>query len=842
MSLLKSKNFQMKLIAVVIFAAVSLIFCYPSLQGKVLNQYDIKQGRGSTSEIKKYREDHNRQILWTNSAFSGMPATLLSVIYDSELLRHVPRIFKIFPRPANIIFLLMLGFYILLLSLKVDLRKAIEGGIAYGLSSYYLVYLAAGHNTKVHSLAYLPGMLAGLIWLYQHKKLFLGLGMVALFFGLEIQGRHPQMMYYMLFALIIYAVYQLTEYIKRKEFVEFLKITGIAIVGVLIGVASSYSYLKNTNEYGKNSIRGKSELTLNNDDKTETGLDRSYVTTWSYGISESFSLLIPNFKGGETKQIGADNKALDNVPQNFKQLIARQLQYWGDQPSISGPAYAGAFIFFLAFLGIFIVKSKIRYALLIGILFTMALAWGKNFQGLTTFFLDNVPFYSKFRAVSSMMVIPLLLIPTLGILALNRISIVDAWNEKTRLFGKEYENKKIVWSTFGIIAGFCFLGYVAPDMVNSFLSTQEMESLPSQLKAANYTVQQSDLFIENLINARKAIFKADVLRSLGILLGGGLLMWLFAAKRLSQSTFIVLVGVLIFIDLFSAGKRYMNEDSFISKKKIENNYGLQPTIADQQIRQDPDPHYRVLNLTVSPFNDATTSYFHKSIGGYHGAKLKIYQDFIEYCITPDLTKMQQGFSKGGNPSQVFAGTHALNMLNNKYIIVAPNQAVRNPAALGNGWFVNKAQIVPDANAEILETAKINPANKVVIRESFAQEVKSYTFGRDSLASIKLLSYDPEELVYESNNSKDGLAVFSEVYYPKNWKAYIDGQPEKVIRANYALRALKVPAGKHEIIFKYEDETYAAAAPISWTGSILILLGVPILFFLQYKKDREPNAK
>lgn len=836
MSLLKNKEFQLRAIALVIFAVVAILVSFPSTQGKVLDQHDVKQFKGNSTEVVKYREQ-GRQILWTNALFSGMPANLISVVYESELVYHLPKLAKIFPQPINVIFLLMVGFYILLMSLKLDTRIAIIGGLAYGLSSYYLIYLVAGHNTKVHALAYLPGILAGLIWLYRDKKIFLGLGVFALFFSLEIQARHPQMMYYMLFVLAFYFIYQLVEYVKRKEIVDFLKLSLFAAVALSISIASSYSYLSNTMGYGEKSIRGKSELTLNQENRTAAGLDESYITNWSYGISESFSLLIPNYKGGATQLIGNKNKALKDAPGSYRQAIAGQYQYWGDQPSTSGPAYAGAFVFFLAFLGMFLVDNKIKYVFIVGTFFTLALAWGKNFPGMTDWFIHNFPYYSKFRAVSSMMVIPLLLIPALAMLSLNKLATEGIWAGESKLFGKTYANKKIIWGAFIAITGFCFLSYIAPDLFNSFLSTREYSELPKNLKQAGFSVQQSDDFIAAFTDVRKAIFKADVLRSIGFLLVGGVLLWFYSTQKLSQKLFVILVGVLIVLDMFSVDKRYINEDKFVKATKVKNNYGIQTTAADQQILQDPDPHYRVLNLTVSPWNDATTSFLHKSIGGYHGAKMKIYQDFIEYRISPDLGTIQNGFRSGGNPSTVFANTPALNMLNMKYMIASPNQAIRNPNALGNAWFVGKLTLAEDADAEITNLANVNPADEVLVRESNAGSLTGYQFAKDANASIRLTSYDPENMVYESNNSQPGLAVFSEVYYPENWKAYIDDQEVEVIRANYVLRALKVPAGKHEIVFKYVDERFESSAKVSWVGSILIFLGVPLFLFLHFKKER-----
>ncbi len=837
MSLLKNKEFQLKALAIAIFALCSILISYPSVQGKILNQHDIKMSRGNSTEINEYREN-GRQILWTNALFSGMPANLISVKYDSELVKYIPISFMFLPKPINVIFLLMVGFYILLLSLKVKTRIAIIGGLAYGLSSYYLIYLVAGHNTKVHALAYLPGILAGMIWLYRDKKVFLGLGIFTLFFALEIQARHPQMLYYMLFTLAFYFIYQLIEYIRKKEIITFLKLTLFAGIALTVSIASSYAYLSNTMGYGEKSIRGKSELSVGVDNKTESGLDEAYITNWSYGISESMSLLIPNWKGGETKAIGADSKALDEVTdRNFKQSIAGQNQYWGQQPIISGPAYAGAIIFFLAFLGLFFVDRKIKYVLLAGILFSLALAWGKNFPTMTDWFIDNFPYYSKFRAVSSFIVIPLLLIPALAMLSLNKLAMDNIWTGETKLFGKVYPNKKVIWSGFGFVAGFCLLAYVAPGVVNSFLSNNESVTLGENLKNAGLNDQQSNTYILSLENVRKEIFKADVLRTLGFLALAGILLWFYSKGKLSQKVFVTLMGFFIFIDAFTIDRRYMNEDKFINTKSIEKNYGILPTAADRQILQDLDPHYRVLNLTVSPFNDATTSYLHKSIGGYHGAKMKIYQDLIENQISPDLTKIQQGFKAQMSPNQVFASTNALNMLNAKYLIVSANQAIRNPSALGNSWFVNQLKSVATADEEISMIGQIDPANEVLIRDEFAGDLNSYSFGKDSASSVRLTSYDPELLVYESNNSKAGLAVFSEVYYPENWKAYIDNEEQEIIRANYALRALKVPAGKHKIEFKYVDAKYSSSSSISLLGSLLVLIGAPLFLFLSYKKER-----
>lgn len=838
MSLLKNKEFQLKALAIAIFAFCSILISYPSVQGKILNQHDIKMSGGNSSEIKEFREK-GRQILWTNALFSGMPANLISVKYDSELVKYIPIAFMFLPKPINVIFLLMVGFYILLLSLKVKTRIAIIGGLAYGLSSYYLIYLVAGHNTKVHALAYLPGILAGMIWLYRDKKIFLGLGIFTLFFALEIQARHPQMLYYMLFTLAFYFIYQLFEYIRKKEILSFLKLTLFAGIALSVSIASSYAYLSNTMGYGEKSIRGKSEITIGLDNKTESGLDPGYITNWSYGISESMSLLIPNWKGGETKAIGADNKALDAVAdRNFKQSIAGQNQYWGQQPIISGPAYAGAIIFFLAFLGLFFVDKKIKYVLLAGILFSLALAWGKNFPSLTDWFIENFPYYTKFRAVSSFMVIPLLLIPALAMLSLNKLATDNIWIGETKLFGKMYQNKKVIWSGFGLVAGFCLLAYVAPSMVNSFLSNNESETLADNLRNAGLNDQQSNGYILSLENVRIAIFKVDVLRTLGFLALAGILLWFYSKGKLSQKLFVTLMGLSIFIDAFTIDRRYMNEDKYINTKSIEKNYGIVPTAADRQILQDPDPHYRVLNLTVSPFNDATTSYLHKSIGGYHGAKMKIYQDLIENQISPDLSKIQQGFKAQMSPNQVFASTNALNMLNAKYLIVSANQAVPNPAALGNSWFVKELKTVATADEEIQLIGQINPADEVIVREKFAGDLDSYAFGKDSASSIALRSYDPELMVYESNNSRPGLAVFSEIYYEGNWKAYIDNEEQEIIRANYVLRALKVPAGKHKIEFRYEDINYGSSSSISLIGSILVLLGSPLFLFLSYKRERD----
>ena len=834
------KKYSIHLIAIAVFIIISATFNSPVFSGKAIQQNDIKQYRGSAAEVFKYREKEDRQILWTNVMFSGMPTYLISVVYSGELLHYVPKTVNgIFNPAVGYLILLMVGFYLLALALKLDPLIGIVGALGYAFSSYFVIVLEAGHNSKIHAMAYLPGILAGMIWAYRQKKVFTGLAIFTLFTGLELAARHPQMFYYFLFLAIPYGVWELVQAVKAKALPGFAKTTALLIAGALIGVAANLPYLSNTYNYGKKTIRGKSELTTNQEDKTE-GLDRSYVTSWSYGKAESFSLLVPNFKGGPTGRLGENEEALAAVDARFRQSIAQQNSYFGDQPFTSGPVYAGAVICLLAFLALFLRSGSLKYVLVGVGLFTMALAWGNNFEGLTNFFLDNVPFYNKFRAVASMMVIPEIILPLLAILGLATLAKMDGadWQKEAKLLvGPKLSKQNLFYLGAGILVLFLLLNMASPSLFNTFLSSQEAETLPSALADAGFQQAQADIFISNLEEARITIFKADVMRSLIFVLLGAGLIFLYQRNVLKKNMLIISMGLLILLDMFPVNKRYLNEDNFVDAKKLEKNYGILPSAADQQIMAQyaNDPFFRTLNLTVSPFNDASTSFFHYSLGGYHGAKLKIYQEVSETALGAEIEKLTKALNSQAFSPAVFNSTPVLNMLNTRYFILNPqSQPLENPSRLGNAWLVSNIKEVADADAEIAALNNFNSAQTAILRANMAAKVG--TLGANAgQGSIRLQSYDPEKMVYNYKGTGENLALFSDIWYPENWVATIDGEEVEIIRANYILRALKVPAGQHEIIFEYRDSASGTFNTIAWISSLLILLGVPALLFLDYRK-------
>ncbi len=834
------KESRIHLIALAIFFGVTAIFNAPAFSGKVIEQNDIKQYQGSASEVHKYRKEQGRQILWTNVMFAGMPTYVISAVYGGELLKYIPKAFTKTLTPAvGYPLLLMIGFYILALAFKLDPRIAITGSLAYGLSSYFTILLEAGHNSKIHAMAYLPGILAGMVYAYRQRKILSGAAIFALFTGLELTARHPQMFYYFLFLAIPYGIWELVQAQREKQMPSYLKATGLLLVAGLLAVAANLPYLSNTYQYGKHSIRGKSELTNNQQNKTE-GLDRDYVTNWSYGISESFTLVIPNFKGGASGRLGENQKAMDVVDPRLKQAVGSQNTYFGDQPGTSGPVYAGVIVVLLAFLSFFFSKGSLRYLLLGVFMLTMALAWGRNFEGLTNFFLDNVPFYNKFRAVSSFMVIPELILPILAILSLAGISKFQGsdWKSEMKLWiGGTYKRGVVLQAAAGIIALFLLLNLMSPGLFNDFLSTQEATELPNALAEAGFNQNQANDFITALEEARMSIFKADVMRSLLFVLFGGLILFLYQRGLLARNFMVIGLSILIVLDLFSVNKRYLNSDNFIDAKRVEENYGVQPSPADRAIMAQyaKDPYFRTLNLAVNTFNDASTSFFHFSLGGYHGAKMKIYQELVESQMYSDIQRLQSNFSRGVRGPQAFTGLNALNMLNTRFVIASGKNGpipVENPARLGNAWLVNNVQSVATADEELAAVSTFDPSRTAIMRSNYAEQVGDL---KPSNGTISLKSYDPEELVYDYQSDGSSLAVFSEIWYPENWIAEIDGEEVSLLRANYLLRAIKVPAGKHTITMRYVDTASGTANTLALISSLIIIIAVPVLLIRDNKK-------
>ena len=786
----KLKKLSPHLIVLLLFMSISFVYFSPLLEGKMLDMHDIKQWQGMSKEVVDFHEKTGENALWTNSMFSGMPAYQIATWSDANLIQYVVKVITLgMPRPASLLFLYLLGFYILLLSLKVDYRLAAVGAIAFAFSSYFFIIIQAGHMTKAHAIAYVPMVVAAVLYTYRGKMLLGGV-LTALTVALEIYANHLQITYYLALMLLIIGLVQFVKDLKAKNLVDFAKRTGVLLVAALLASGTAFTNLATTMEYGKDSTRGKSELTTNLDNKT-TGLDKDYATQWSYGIAETFTLLIPNFHGGASQgELTTESEtyqAIKSTP-NAKQLIKQLPLYWGDQPGVSGPTYAGAIVIFLFVLGLFFVKSEMRIWLVMATIMSIMLAWGKNFMGLTELFLDYFPGYNKFRAVSMILVIAEFTIPLLGFVALNKFLSSDKL---------ENEKEKTLKLAFYIVGGITLLFALIPSLFFDFVGGQDA------------SLEKNGWPIDALQSDRAGLLSADAWRSfIFIALTFGTL-WLFLKNQLQSKYVIFIVGVLVLADMWTVNKRYLNNDNFASKRKVEKPY--QASQADQQILNDKDPNFRVFNQSVSTFNDASTSYFHKSIGGYHGAKLKRYQELIENHIAK------------GNMA-------VLNMLNTKYFISQQGQVQQNPGAMGNAWFVNNVNIVANADAEIAALNGFNPDSTAIVDVRFSEQIIDNL--DNSNTAITLEEYKPNFLKYTSSSTKDGIAIFSEIYYDKGWNAYIDGKLKPHFRANYVLRGMQIPAGNHLVEFKFEPSTYKTGEIVALVSSAILLL---LLAFVSFKE-------
>ncbi len=791
------RHFIPHITAIAVFLIITMGYFSPLLEGKKLKQSDITQWKGMSKEITDYRAETGKEALWTNSMFGGMPAYQISVEYKANLMRYFDKLFKLgLPHPAGLVFLYFIGFFILLAVMKVDPWLAIAGSIAFAFSSFFLIILEAGHNSQAHAIGYMAPVIAGIILTYR-GKLLTGSLLTALFLSLELRANHLQITYYLMLLVVILGVVQLFEAAKNKTFPLFFKATGILMIAALFSVATNITNIWATWEYGKETIRGKTELTSDKENRT-SGLDKDYATQWSYGTGESFSLLVPNIKGGASGYLGNNEKAMEKADPATTQTVAGQNSYWGDQPFTSGPVYAGAIVVFLFILGLFFYQSNLRWWLLAATILSIMLAWGKNFMPLTDFFMHYIPGYNKFRAVSMTLVIAELALPLLGMLALNELlKKPELIREKSRFF----------YISLGITAGISLLFYLLPQTFFSFLSSAETQAINQQrggLEPAQLT--QFDSIVYNIEKVRVAIFKADALRSLFFVLAGAALIWLFSIKKVSRVILIAGFTLLIAVDMIPVAKRYLNNDSFASKAQVANPY--KATDADQLIMKDTDPNFRVFNMTVSAFQDASTSYFHKSLGGYHGAKLRRYQELIDHHLVKNNEAV-------------------LNMLNTKYFIFPdenkqPSLQI-NMGALGNAWFVKEFKLVDNADQEIDALTGFDPSMTAVVDKRFADELKNFTPVSDSMAKISLTEYQPNKLKYQSESNAAQVAVFSEIYYDKGWNAFIDGKPAPYFRANYVLRAMHVPAGKHEIEFRFEPRAYFTGEKISFASSLILIL-------------------
>ena len=822
-------------IVIVIFAVISFAYFFvPVSQGKILFRHDSQASVGLGQELTQYEQRTGEVTRWTNSVFSGMPTYQISPSYNStDGLSAVMSAYHLWlPDYVWFIFAYLLGFYILLRAFNFRQSLAALGSIIWAFSSYFLIIIAAGHLWKVMALAYLPPMIGGVVLAYRGKYLW-GVIVTAVFTAFEIKANHVQMTYYYLFIVLFMVIAYLVQAIREKRLQHFFKASGILIAAALIGIAINISNLYHTWEYQKESMRGKSELTkANSANQTSSGLDRDYITQWSYGIDETLTLLVPDAKGGASVPLSqnatAMAKANPEVENMLPQLYEAIPQYFGTQPGTSGPVYVGAFVLFLFVLGLFIVKTPIKWALLAATALSILLSWGHNFMGFTNFFLDYVPMYAKFRTVASILVIAEFTIPLLAALALKRI--VDEPTVLTK-------NMKYVYASLALTAGVALAIALMPSMMGPFVSDQERQML-SGIQGMTPDVQ--NMMLSSIATMRGAMVSADAWRSIVIIIIGVAMLLLFKAQKIKAIYLIVGISALCLIDLWQVDKRYLNDEMFVPKS--ERDTPQQATATDLQILKDKSLSYRVLNFASGAFNENNTSYFHKSIGGYHPAKLRRYQEMIDKYIAPEMqTAMQAIANKGGVMSEVDGRKlfPILNMLNAKYFIVPlqgnATTSIQNPYAQGNGWFVDKLTYVADANAEYAGVGKIDVSHEAVADKKF-EPILGQTQTNDSTARVVLTKYEPNNMTYTVNSTKGGVVVFSEVYYP-GWTATIDGQPAELGRVNYILRALNVKAGKHEVVLDFHPTSISTTETIAYAALIVLLLAICVAIYSEKKKQK-----
>lgn len=803
------------LIAVVIFTVMSFIYFYPVLEGKVLKANDSTVSKINSKEIQEFRDKTGREPLWTNSIFGGMPAYLISTKYPGNLFKYADAIIRIFKMPVSVLFLSMLGFYILLLIFGVNSWLAITGALAYGLSSFFFQILGAGHNTQAIALAYMAPMIGAIYYTYRYDALK-GALFTTLVVALEIQANHPQITYYALICLLIFGIVEFVYALKNNSVVKFLKTSALLIIPFIIAIGINFASLYTTYEYGKYSIRGKSDLTGENKNAT-SGLNKDYITTWSYGVDETFNLLIPNYKGGSSRPFDRNSDTFKALTQNNNQAAANQLQkYWGTQPGTDGPHYVGAIVLFLFVLGLILIKGPEKWWLVAATILSVILSWGKNFMWFSNIFIDYFPGYNKFRAVTMTLVIAEFCIPLLGFLALR-----DIFNGKTT-------KKEIIRGlkiAAGITGGFALLLIIFPGIAGSFLGQNEAE-IPEWLKTA-------------LISDRKSLLRSDALRSLVfILLSSGIIIG-FIFDKLRKEYAILLLALLVVFDLWAVDKRYLDADRFERPAAIQKSFT--PTVADAFILRDPS-QFRVLNLASSTFNDnSPTSYFHKSIGGYHGAKMERYAELIDTCFYPGINRFGTEAGKAKSVEelqQIFNETPfpSLDMMNTKYVIYNPGAPpLINPRALGNAWFVGKPVFVEGANKEISMMNSFDPSKEAIIANNFKDKISKSSYPVQENEKIALVSYQPDELHYKYSASEEKLAVFSEIYYPAGWKSYIDGKESPYFRTDWVLRGMVVPAGDHEIKFIFKPGSYFVGNKVSLASSVLLILLFSGYFVAKFRK-------
>jgi len=860
MSQINFKKLIPYLLPVILFAAIAMVYFYPVLQGYKLKQTDIKQHKGMAHEIVSHRDKFDEEPLWIGNMFAGMPAYQVSnVRYQGNIMPLLKDATQLWlPHPIGVLFAYMIGFFIFSLALRIDPLTALIGSIAYAFSSYFIIIIEAGHNTKALALAYLPPMIGGIVAVLRGRVL-IGVLLTVVFLGLELYANHLQITYYSIFIILAIGIVELVHQYKQQNLPTFFKRVGILLIAVFVAILPNIGNLITTYEYAQESTRSPSELTISADGQSNqtvksTGLDKDYITQWSYGIEESATLALPNAKGGKTGAIIGEEEEVQRLrkenPQFFNFLVKQYQEnqnivntYWGNQPFTSGSVYIGILICFLAFLSFFFIKDRLLIALGVASIITLFLSWGKNLMWFTEFFIDYVPLYNKFRAVSMILIVLEFTLPVFAVLFLSKLI-----KHRDEFLARK---KRLIIVSASFI-GVLLLLWVSPSSFFSFMSDNEQQQFNNMIQnnsgAANYI--NSNLI--QLEEYRVEIFKDDIQRALQFLLGGILLIGLFLMGKLKKQLFLVGIGVLVLVDLWSIDKKYINNKITPNTSKTAGNHFVMyqkpvqkkaPYVASQvdkailatELKRNPE-----INSIKKLDEDAETAYFLKTLGGYHGAKMKKYQELVDFELGQEHFQLRQAFLKGGQEMvmSILPQMNTTNMLNAKYIIGAvkakDGQAlsyVENPYALGNAWFVDEVLWKENADEEITALQNLNPKKSAVVRTNFKDQVPE-KFSKSSSATISLDSYLPNELVYSYKTDRQQIAVFSEIYYDHGWNAYIDGNKVDYFKANYILRGMVVPQGSGEIIFKFEPVTYKVGQALTWVSSLLILL---LLLGVGYKK-------
>ena len=831
-------------VVVVMFAVIGFLYFYPAdVEDRVLFRHDSSAGVGSGREHSEYHQRTGQKTRWTNSLFSGMPTYQMAPSYDSaDTLSTAINAYHLW-LPENVwyLFVYLLGFYILLRAFDFRWYLAALGSIMWAFSTYFLIIIAAGHLWKVMALAYLPPMIAGIVLAYRGKYLW-GFALTAIFAAFEVNANHVQMTYYYLFVIFFMILAYLAEAIRSKQYVHFLKATAVCVVAGTLGVLTNISNLYHTWQYGQESMRGKSELVKENTaNQTDSGLERDYITQWSYGIGETWTLLVPNTKGGASVPLVMNKTAMQHADNNYVGIYQQIGQYWGEQPGTQGPVYVGAFVLFLFVLGLFVVKGPMKWALLAATVLSILLSWGKNFMGLTDFFIDYVPMYSKFRTVASILVIAEFTIPLLAMLALREV--VNSRNEEG---GRRNENSsgakgnlapRYIWISFALTGGIALLFAVMPDVFfGNYVSTSEMQAM-SQIPA-----DQLQPLLANLTEMRRAMFTSDAWRSFFIIVIGVGCLLLYRAKKLRVEYMTGLLVLLCLIDLWQINKRYLNDAMFVPK--TEREAAQVKTETDEVILADKSLDYRVLNLASNTFNENETSYYHKSIGGYHPAKLRRYQELIEAYIAPEMQSTFKAVAEAaGDMTQVNGDSvyPVLNMLNTRYFILPLQDGktvpVQNPYTYGNAWFVNSVKFVDNANQELDALGSLDLRHEAVADKKFQEMLKPVAEApHDSASIVTIASYEPNQLTYDVKSAKGGVVVFSEIYYP-GWTATVDGEPVEVGRVNYVLRAITVGPGQHKVELAFFPKSLDVTETIAYASLGVLLLLLLLAVFLSVRSSR-----